>query len=51
MTQQFHSRAYIQRKFQFNKIHASHAAMNSTIYDSAALFMIAKTWKQPKVFH
>ena len=39
MIQQSHSWAYIQRKSYLEKIHAMFIA---------ALFMIAKTWKQPK---
>ena len=43
MTQQFHSWVYIRKKqkHQFKKIHASQMF-------TAALFTIAKIWKQPK---
>ena len=38
MTYQSHSQAYTRRKSQFKKTHAP----------TAALFTIARTWKQPK---
>ena len=41
MIQQSHSWAYIQRKPQFQKIHAPPMFI-------AALFTIARIWKQPK---
>ena len=41
MIQQSHSWAYIQTKLQFKKIHVPPMFI-------AALFTIAKTWKQPK---
>ena len=44
MIQQSHSRAYIQRKLQFEK---KHMHCTHTVF-TAALFTIAKTCKQPK---
>ena len=41
MTQQSHSWAYIQKKLSLKKTHAP-------VMFIAALFTIAKTWKQPK---
>ena len=43
MTQQSHSWAYIQTKLSLKKIHAPVCSLFT-----AALFAIAKTWKQPK---